>query len=423
MSDNPLLPENQAGNPAADVIRQKLAKIYATEPDALKEERQIEAGSIVRSTHQQFMYNLNHSGKDLAQIQTEWHNYYLSLPDTEKHKVWNEFYSSNQTVQQSNPQVHSSAISEAEKMATMRTHLGTHNPVATKARRRGKRGVPVIQEAIREQVVQEEKSLAKQHLHSLLFGLGIGFVTVLIFLFGFFNEVIIAPFIQPARASAATPLIIDSGTVAPTATPQVIIPKINVQIPLNFDSNSTNEADIENDLESGVVHYPTTSDPGQNGNSAYFGHSSNNIFNKGKYKFAFVLLHQLVPGDTFYITKDSKVYAYKVFSKTVVDPSEVGVLNPVIDHPATATLITCDPPGTSLRRLVIVGDQISPDISGNAAAGTTVGNPADNAEKLAGNGQTLWGRFISTSIGKAIVGIVAVIAVVIVFRRLSRPKY
>ena len=79
-----------------------------------------------------------------------------------------------------------------------------------------------------------------------------------------------------------------------------------------------------------------------------YGHSSNNIFNKGQYKFAFVLLHLLQPGDTFYLTKDGKVYVYKVFSKRIVEPTEVSVLLPVDGHQATATLITCDPPGTSL---------------------------------------------------------------------------
>src|SRR5688572_24851346 len=78
-------------NEAADLIRGKLAKLYASEPDALQEEREAEVVKQ-RSKHQQFMYDLNHSGKSLAQIQTEWHNYYVSLPDDEKHVVWQEFY-------------------------------------------------------------------------------------------------------------------------------------------------------------------------------------------------------------------------------------------------------------------------------------------------------------------------------------------
>jgi len=183
---------------------------------------------------------------------------------------------------------------------------------------------------------------------------------LVIFLFSFFNEVIIAPFIQPSRVAAATPIIVDANTVAPSANPEVIIPKINVEIPVSYSQTSTNESAIETALEDGIVHYPTTVKPGELGNAAFFGHSSNNIFNKGKYKFAFVLLHTLVPGDTFYLTANSKVYVYKVITKTIVPPTEVGVLGPVPGQTATATLITCDPPGTSANRLIVVGQQISP---------------------------------------------------------------
>lgn len=177
---------------------------------------------------------------------------------------------------------------------------------------------------------------------------------------------------------------------------------------------------MQKELEEGVAHYPTTSMPGENGNGAYFGHSSNNIFNKGKYKFAFVLLNQLTIGDTFYITKDGKLYAYKVFDKKVVEPNQVEVLLPVEGHTATATLITCDPPGTSLRRLVVVGDQISPDPNGNIASD---GNKTldDRSFELAGNSPTLWGRFISSGIGKVVVGLLVAGAVIVLFRRINLP--
>jgi LPXTG-site transpeptidase (sortase) family protein len=412
-------PPSAGNNEAADLIRDKLAKIYADEPDALQEEREAETVPR-RSKHQQFMYDLNHSGKGAAQIQVEWHNYYLSLPDNEKHEVWQEFYASNQAVAAPQTPAATPAV-KTEKIAQNRTELAGHTQAAKKAHQDA-RSAEAVQRDIRKQVTtRKPKTRLQQHLHSLAFGLSMGAIAVIIALFGFFNEVFIAPFMQPSRSSQATPLIVSSDTVAPSSTPQVIIPKINVQIPLNFDETSTNEADIENDLEDGVVHYPTTSMPGQNGNVAFFGHSSNNIFNKGKYKFAFVLLHELIPGDTFYITKDGKVYAYKVFSKTIVDPSNVGVLNPVEGHSATATLITCDPPGTSLHRLIVVGDQISPDPAGNSDAPDPNASIAAAPVELAGNGPTLWGRFIGTIVGKAITGTVVVLAVLFIFRRINRP--
>jgi LPXTG-site transpeptidase (sortase) family protein len=207
--------------------------------------------------------------------------------------------------------------------------------------------------------------------------------------------------------------------VAPTTDPEVIIPKINVEIPVNYSETSTDEATIENDLKDGIVHYPTTSLPGQNGNTAFFGHSSNNIFNKGKYKFAFVLLHELVPGDVFYLTNNGKVYAYKVFSKTVVEPSEVGVLDPVEGHTATATLITCDPPGTSLHRLVVVGDQISPDPTGNGQSTALAGGSSSAISQIVGNGPTLWTRWWGTGYGKTVTFLTLGILAVAFFRKMA----
>jgi LPXTG-site transpeptidase (sortase) family protein len=233
----------------------------------------------------------------------------------------------------------------------------------------------------------------KHHIQSIVFGLGVGVVVVVITLFSFFNEYIIAPFIQPSRQASATPLIVGSGSVSPSATPEVIIPKINVEIPLNFSVGTTNEDQIESALEDGVVHYPTTVQPGQKGNTAFFGHSSNNIFNPGHYKFAFALLHDLVPGDTFYLTYRGKVYAYQVYQRQIVDPSEVSVLDNVPGKVATATLITCDPPGTSLHRLVVWGEQVSPNPNGNVAGSNTSADISTTTE-LPSNGPSLWDRFV-----------------------------
>lgn len=391
----PLSNNDTGANPAADLIRERLNQIYGDEPNAKQELAESEVVPK-RSKHQEFMYQLSTSGKGLAEIQTEWHNYYVGLPDNEKHEVWQEFYANNERLAQSpasqqTPEQPKGGIVVADhtppKPATAPRTRSTkkphHRPIDV-------RDPKQIKETILHHVSAGGKLNKKHHLQSLLFGIGSGAVVVLIFLFSFFNEVVIAPFIQPSRTAAATPIIVDPTAVPVSSTPQIIIPKINVQIPVDYTQSTTNEADIENGLENGIVHYPTTEKPGQNGNAAFFGHSSNNIFNKGKYKFAFVLLHELVPGDTFYITSDGKTYVYKVFSKTIVKPTEVGVLDDVPGHTATATLITCDPPGTSLNRLIVVGDQISPDPAGNTAADTS--SAPVTKTQLPGNGPTLWTR-------------------------------
>jgi sortase A len=340
--------EDTSSELAAEVIRQKISSLYVQEakehhePNALDEEREV-ARQGHHSKHQKFMYELSHSGKSLPEIQTAWHQYYLGLPDDEKHQVWEEFYSE------------SAKAKQAKAVPAAPTH-----------KKAGQRTVGQVKKQLLRHVDSRSKLKAKHHFQSILFGLGIGSVAIMIMLFGFFNERIVAPFITPSRTVSNTPIIADGSQPSITAN-EVIIPKINVQIPVIYDQNSIDENAIQNSLENGVVHYSTTSSPGEQGNTVIFGHSSNNILNKGKYKFAFVLLNRLQVGDTFTLTKDGKRYVYRVYERKIVKPSDVSVLGPT-DKPATATLITCDPPGTSINRLVVIGEQISPNPSANTAS-------------------------------------------------------
>jgi sortase A len=144
--------------------------------------------------------------------------------------------------------------------------------------------------------------------------------------------------------------------VVPAAN-TISIPKINVSVPVIYEP-STQEATIQTALQNGVVHYGNTAVPGQNGNVAIFGHSSNDWWEPGNYKFVFVLLDKLSPGDKLTLDYQSKRYTYEVTGSKVVEPTDVGVLNPTATP--TLTLITCTPPGTSLRRLVVTAKQTNP---------------------------------------------------------------
>jgi LPXTG-site transpeptidase (sortase) family protein len=394
----------ERASPAVELIRRKLDELYAKEPSVkqeVDESRRYQEQPIIRSKHQQFMYDLSISGKSLAQIQTDWHSYYIHLPDNEKHEVWQEFYETNAR----HPSAYNQFVGQKRESETpshqryeLPVHDGSRSSVIVDGQRTHtktgrQRNVSEIKRKILKSVSTGEKSRlkARHHLQSLAFGIGLGSLVILVFLFSFFNQVIIAPLIQPSLHDQNTPIILDTSGVAPSPSPQVIIPKINVQIPVIYNETSTNDADIENSLEDGVLHYPTTSNPGEQGNAAFFGHSSNNILNSGKYKFAFVLLHTLVPGDIFYLTYNDKVYAYQVFAREVVSPNNVSVLDNVPGKVATATLITCDPPGTSINRLVVWGEQISPDPSTDTAPAASA-SPAQQPAVLANDGPTLWGR-------------------------------
>jgi LPXTG-site transpeptidase (sortase) family protein len=156
-------------------------------------------------------------------------------------------------------------------------------------------------------------------------------------------------------------------SVVETAPPNplVTIPKINVNAPIVFTPTNA-EAAIQKDLQQGVVHYANTALPGQAGNTVIFGHSSNDWWEPGNYKFVFLLLDKLIIGDRLSVNYNSRKYIYEVTNVKVVEPSDLSVLRPQAQP--TLTLITCTPPGTSWKRLVVTARQVSPAPAAATAA-------------------------------------------------------
>ncbi|QQS18065.1 sortase [Candidatus Saccharibacteria bacterium] len=445
MSTNPLFPDNPlrpepADSAAVELIRSKVAKAFGEEPLASQELQEIETERVL-SKHQVFLQQLAAAGKGLAEIQTEWHAYYTRLPEAEKHEVWQEFYAANEhtpyqklfqkqtpvasrsRLAASAPETTSTVADTSPRVITSEAGvtIADHTPLkpiprvrpvkpnrlaktkkrAGQAVRKTKVGKRVldsqtaeatrrIKHRIQHKVSAGGKLKARHHLQSLLFGFGVGAVMLLVLLFGFFNEFIITPFIQPSSKVAGIPIIVSNISPEQAANPTVIVSKINIQMPVDFNLISSDEATIQSSLENGVVHYPSTVKPGENGNSAYFGHSSQNIFNNGKAKFAFVRLRELTTGDVFTVLYNGKVYSYEVFAKEIVPPSQVSVLTDTKGEQATAVLITCDPPGFSTNRLVVWGKQISPSVASNNTPTTqpSVAEP----QQITSNGPTLWTR-------------------------------
>lgn len=378
-------------NPAAEMIRRKVQEAYRDEPDAATEvldAAELSAGQTSR--HQKFILELTASGKSLAEIQDAWHEYYAGLTDLEKHHVWNEFYTTHAKASKLG-----SAAPEMDPAKPQTLPQDRSIPRATTTPKPGlvNRSMASLSEyvlGLSKPVAKADRPREKEGLKSLLFGLTVGCAAVLILLGGFFNERFVAPFIQPSRAVTNTPIISQTGAIG--SDPEIIIPKINVEIPVVYGMTSVAENDVNSALERGVLHYADTALPGEDGNAVIVGHSSNNIFNKGSYKFAFVLLNRLENGDTVYLERDGKRYTYQVYESRVVKPTDVSVLGPK-DRKATVTLITCDPPGTSTNRLVVVAEQISPDPITNIAR-TNSSSKASSAAVIPSNAPSLWSRIV-----------------------------
>ena len=174
--------------------------------------------------------------------------------------------------------------------------------------------------------------------------------------------------------------------------PKLIIPKINVNVPVVYTVKTIDDNAVQAALENGVVHYNlagANSVPGQKGNTVVLGHSSNDVFDPGEYKFAFVLLDKLENGDLFYMNYEGKRYIYKVYDKKIIDPANWQALQQNNGKP-TAVLVTCTPAGTANHRLLVFGEQVSPD---PAAASTQPKDKQDsNPAEIPGNSPTFFER-------------------------------
>src|SRR3989344_2571278 len=244
--------DKEDASPPVDLIRQKIDSLFieAHEPDVQEEAAIAQQPDKPPSKHQQFMKKLSASGKPLAEIQTAWHNYYLGLPDKEKHEIWEEFYVAHAL---NSRYAKAQAQTQLPKVTTAGHRQEPEEKKELKPDLRKKRvptqtkSVAEIRQAIVDKVNTRQKLKPKQHFQSLIFGLGMGSLVILILLFSFFNERIIAPFISPSRHVSSTPIIADS-TTAVSANPEVIIPKINVEIPVDYSQTSIDEAAVDKSL-------------------------------------------------------------------------------------------------------------------------------------------------------------------------------
>ncbi len=399
--------EIQQNEKTAEQIRKQLGKLYGEEPAIEEEIEDVSDETDDLSKHQRFVYKLSHSGKSPDDIEAAWHQYYAGLSDNDKHEVWREFQENSNTqesvhnesteINSSKPsQNHTRVIDEPvviPRNQFIRPTYYDEEPQPKHSRNRSTKTVSEIKRQLIGNIESRQKLKPKQHLKSLIFGLSVGSIFVLFLLFGFFNERFIAPFITPSRSVSSTPIIVDDSGIAISKEPKIIIPKINVEAPVVYDEPSIEEKVLQTALQRGTVHYATTPLPGEKGNVVIFGHSSSNLLNQGKYKYAFVLLSRMSIGDIFYLTKDGQRFSYKIYEKKIVSPTAVEVIG-TASKPETATLITCDPPGSSLNRLVIIGEQISPDPNLNIAATTQTITPAKTTLPtiLPSNSPTLWSR-------------------------------
>lgn len=167
--------------------------------------------------------------------------------------------------------------------------------------------------------------------------------------------------LSPKKLVPAKPQIAVDFDIVPYEN-RIVVPKIGKNVPL-VDVEQGNNVDFDHmenifmkELEKGVIRYPGTARPGENGNAFIFGHSSNFPWMPGSYNQVFALLDQLVYGDEIIVYYNQKKYVYVINQKEIVKPGDVKVLQRDNADKKELSLMTCWPVGTTLKRMIVFAE-------------------------------------------------------------------
>ena len=292
---------------------------------------------------------------------------------TKYHKAWQDYYKKyyeyyyQANIQHHNEQIKQHISKIEEEKNESQKHISYLQKQLNSVRDSG--GFNPQDEALNDlrarlrKKVQEsaQKARKSHHFWPVVSAISV----IMIFLFLQYNRIMFAAIKVYAAPSSADPqtIIVDpSATTGVGDQSRLIIPKINVNIPVTYDipndEKSTNQA-----MENGAAHFAmpgANSHPGETGNTVISAHSSSDIFSKGNYKFAFTQLPSVKVGDTLYADYKNVRYSYVVTKIKEVMPTDIQELVYSGDKPMM-TLVTCVPIGSDTRRLLVFAEQVTPD--------------------------------------------------------------
>lgn len=131
------------------------------------------------------------------------------------------------------------------------------------------------------------------------------------------------------------------------------IPKINSKANIIPNVDPGDFGEYSQALKQGVAQAKGTGFPGQGKTIFLFSHSTDSPLNFNRYNAVFYLLRKLEVGDRIMVYFLDQTYTYQVTQKIITEVKDTSWLR---DQGEGERLIlqTCDPPGTSLRRLLII---------------------------------------------------------------------
>jgi len=192
------------------------------------------------------------------------------------------------------------------------------------------------------------KNSPNKALRSLFVGLGIGLVLFAGFvLFRLFRDPVKQEFhyVVTTRLPRATLL-------PPDTDFSLVIDKIGASSRIIKNVDSLDSRLYQLALRDGIAQAKGSSLPGEGSNIFLFAHSSADLMTAERYNSVFYLLHHLESGDLIKVFYLGKQYDYAVTDKRIVAPTDTSYLRPSSSE--QLTLMTCWPPGTTLKRLIIL---------------------------------------------------------------------
>lgn len=370
------------------------ANVLRTQIDALYGDRQV--AGVAAQTEDINPYERTHISNPQPQAE-QWKAY---------HSAWQEYYqkyyAAYYTQQAAANQAHAAqASTDTRPQATVFTQFAEE----PNTEQTGAQDISKDQALfdLRQKLlgkVRTRASKIRRSKHFIPFAAALAIV--LIFVFVQYNRVFIATvsaYVSPGSIDPQNIVIDPSADTSVSNDPRLVIPKINVDVPALYDVGSDYDSQMAA-MQHGVAHFAiagANSHPGEIGNTVLSGHSSNDLFDPGDYKFIFAQLDKLATGDTIYANYKGKRYTYVVTKTQVVQPTDVKALVYPTTKPIL-TLITCTPLGTSLNRLLVTAEQVSPDPASASTAPAGSGQVGSNeAASIPGSTPTFLERLFGAN--------------------------
>jgi len=375
---------------AANLIRHQIESLY--EHDKGEPSQPIRHTTQSPTSVQRVIQPVSQTAQETTQANPFQRTYTAANPESAQSEQWRQYHSAWQNYYQQYYEQYYAHHAKAQRQSYFSQHPEPQ-PVASQETLTKDEALQDLRSQLLAKVQNSAKKVRKsRHFVPILATA----VVLIIFVFVQYNRLFIASvnaYVSPGAISPQNIVVDPIRDTEVTKEPRLIIPKINVDVPVIYDISTDHDSQMRA-MEKGVAHFPipgANSHPGELGNTVLAGHSSNDLFGGGDYKFIFARLDKMQTGDTLYANYNGVRYTYIVTKTEVVKPNQTNKLIYKTNVPVI-TLITCTPLGTAINRLLVTAEQVSPDPAKATAAPAGSGVASDAEVTLPSNEPTFLER-------------------------------